>query len=192
MVRQEEDEALIELLSSGKEQLSEAVQNVIPQSMYQLSVDDLIEDIEDHHHIGEREALKRVAPMVNKIMVVHYMEHRQELVPVHRLFSDLKKELEEHFVKEEQLVFPLVKSKGFGDEEVRTYIEELKEEHRTICEILRELKQVTRDFNAPQGACPTFIGTYKELSELTQDVLIQIYKENMILFPKGEEKGGNE
>lgn len=191
MVKQEEFKALFELLDGGKGQSREAVRNVIPQSIYQLSVDDLIEDIEDNHHIKEREALKRVAPMVNKIMVVHYMEHRQELVPVHRLFSDLKKELEEHFVKEEQLVFPLVKSKGFGDEEVRTYIEELKEEHGTICEILRELKQVTQDFNAPQGACPTYIGTYKELKELTQDVLVQIYKENMILFPKGEEKGGN-
>lgn len=191
MVKQEDVKALFELLDGGKGHSREAVQNVIPQSIYQLGVDDLIEDIEDNHHIGEREALKRVAPMVNKIMVVHYMEHRQELVPVHRLFSDLKKELEEHFVKEEQLVFPLVKSKGFGDEEVRTYIEELKEEHGTICEILRELKQVTQDFNAPQGACPTYIGTYKKLKELTQDVLVQIYKENMILFPKGEEKGGN-
>lgn len=157
-----------------------------------LSTEDLIDEIEDHHHIGERESLKRLDPLVNKILIVHYEEYRQELVPVHRLFSDLKKELEEHLIKEERLVFPLIKSRGFEDDTVRMYIEELKEEHKIISDILLSLKRVTNDFNAPKGACPTFIATYKELKAVTLDVLEEIYKENVILFPKEEKKGEKE
>lgn len=69
--------------------------------------DTTIADLEAIHHVTEREMMGQIDQLLNKILIVHYPHHGEELTRVHSLFSRAKADLEEHFAKEERLVFPL-------------------------------------------------------------------------------------
>lgn len=173
-------------LKSAKEQYTQQERSMIDDSLYTLNTEDLIDYIEDSHHIGERELLRNLDMLVNKILIVHYEHHSEELIMVHRLFSDLKKELEEHFVKEEQVVFPMMKENVATADQVVSLIEELKTEHLAAGDIIKQLQTVTNDFTPPKGACATFVATYQNLKKLVNDIFLHIYAETSVLFLKFE------
>jgi regulator of cell morphogenesis and NO signaling len=60
-------------------------------------------------------------------------------------------------------------------------------EHDSAGEVLREMRRLSRDFKAPEGACPTWLGFYRGLEEFEQDLHRHIHLENNILFPKALE-----
>ena len=47
---------------------------------------------------------------LNKILLVHYAHHGVMLTKLHHLFGLLRTDLEEHFAREEKLVFPLMRT----------------------------------------------------------------------------------
>lgn len=173
-------------LNNEKDQYTANQQSKISTSLYSLNVEELIDFIEDSHHIEERELLQNLDRLVNKILIVHYEHHSEELIKVHHLFSDLKKELEEHFVKEEQVVFPMMKENAIAEDQLLFLIEGLKAEHEAAGEIIKQLQAVTNDFNPPKDACPTFISTYQNLEKLVNDIFLHIYAETSVLFVKFE------
>lgn len=54
------------------------------------------------------ENLPRTSELTTTILRVHSQNH-QELAQVHKLFHSLKTELEQHLVKEEVVLFPVIK-----------------------------------------------------------------------------------
>ena len=177
-------EDFVSKLNSEKENASANEKNKLDASLYELDVKDLIDFIEDTHHIDERDLLQNLDRLVNKILIVHYEDHSEELLKVHRLFADLKKELEEHFVKEEQIVFPYMKQTAITDDKLLSLIEELKREHEAAGELIKQLQIATNNFKAPKGACPTYISTYQNLERLVNDIFLHIYAETSVLFEK--------
>lgn len=125
--------------------------------------------------------------LINKIMVVHYENHANQLVELHKLFGNLKTELEEHFVKEEKLIFPLVEDAS-PSQEIINYINELEADHDAAGEIIKSIQKVTNGFSAPQDACMTYRRTFDLLNDFVEDIFIHIFKENSILFPEYEKK----
>lgn len=177
-------DAFVQKLNLEKDNYIADKESKLNTSLYQLNVKDLIDFIEDSHHIDERELLYKLDSLVNKILMVHYDHHREELIQVHRLFADLKKELEEHFVKEEHIVFPLMKERNISKEKLLPLIEELKAEHEAAGEIIKQLQEATRNFEPPKDVCPTYISTYQNLKKLVDDIFLHIYAENSVLFEK--------
>jgi len=148
---------------------------------------ELIKHIVNNHHNYTFEALKEIDGLLLKILKVHFYNHGEELLKLHKLFGNLKIELEEHLVKEEGILFPLIEE-YFTDKdenkrvELIKFIEELEAEHDGAGNILKEMEGLTRDFTAPKGACTTFKLTYHKLNELEKDLFVHIHKENSILF----------
>ena len=70
-----------------------------------LDIKEMIDSLIIDHHKRERDLLFEIDPLLNKILSVHFVHHGEELMKLHSLFSDLKKELEEHFVKEEEIIY---------------------------------------------------------------------------------------
>ena len=68
------------------------------ESVADMSTEDLIRLIIDTHHIPERQLWEEITPMLNKIMTVHYEHGKDLFLQLHRQFSLLRAELEEHFV----------------------------------------------------------------------------------------------
>lgn len=148
---------------------------------------ELVNHVVNTHHKYTFETLKEIDGLLLKILKVHFYNHGEELLKLHRLFANLKAELEEHLVKEEKNVFPLIED-YFEDKnenkriKLVELIESLEAEHDGAGNILKEMEEITRDFTVPEGACTTFKLVYHKLSELEKDLFIHIHKENSILF----------
>lgn len=148
---------------------------------------ELMRHIEQTHHDFTKKELREIDALLFKVLKVHFSHHAEELLKVHRLFGALKTELEEHLVKEEENLFPLIR--GYENtknekykEAIEKFIKETEDEHDAAGDILKEMEQITRDFKAPEGACTTFKLVYDKLHNLEKDLFIHIYLENSVLF----------
>ncbi|WP_283591900.1 iron-sulfur cluster repair di-iron protein [Clostridium butanoliproducens] len=147
----------------------------------------LMKNILDTHHEYTKRELKEIDVLLSKILKVHFSHHGEELLKVHRLFGLLKIELEEHLIKEEENLFPLIEKYELTKEEnlkkeIDKFIKETENEHDEAGDILKELEKITRDFKAPEDACTTYKLAYDKIHNLEKDLFIHIYKENSVLF----------
>ncbi|MFK9094657.1 iron-sulfur cluster repair di-iron protein [Bacillus salipaludis] len=142
--------------------------------------------ISNYHRVSEEE-LKMLSPYVTKVSRVHGDNH-PELLKVNELFYEFKKELIEHMEKEEAIVFPLIKQLADGTfenrEEAINKIVELEKEHDHAGEILRQIREVTSDFELPLDACGTYRLVYARLEALEGLTFMHVHLENNILFPR--------
>lgn len=155
----------------------------------ELSDAELIDLILEIHHQPERILLRELDQLVNKVLLAHY-DHGKELVlMLHRNFSELKMELEEHFVKEEKELFPVMRKQVKTEAEraaIKSQLLELEGEHDGAGEIIKHLIKETDDFTPPEYACPTMKAVYAKLHELADDIFLHIAKENSVLFKRYE------
>ncbi|MFP4370764.1 MAG: iron-sulfur cluster repair di-iron protein [bacterium] len=154
-----------------------------------LSQSKLIEYIIDKHHGFLKQTLAQLSELTTKILRAHRENHGEILKKVHRLFNTLKMELEEHLIKEEEEIFPLIKeySKSEAtakDEETLKGILELENEHDKAGDIIKELREVTADYRLPEDACNSFKLCYSLLEDLESDLFQHIHLENNILFAR--------
>lgn len=159
------------------------------ERLEKMTVPDLIDYIMDTHHSKERLLLAEIDELINKVLVVHYEHHPQQLIPLHGLFSDLRKELQQHFAKEEKLIFPYMKNNLPGDKGA-DYVKSLEDEHDAAGDLIKEITACTNDFTAPEDGCASYHLLFQKLQELVKDIYIHIFTENSLLFQKYE--GGTE
>lgn len=142
--------------------------------------------IANYHRVSEEE-LTQLSPYVTKVSRVHGDNH-PELLKVHELFYEFKKELIEHMQKEEEIVFPIIRKLIDGTienrEETIAMVVELEKEHDHAGEILRQLRAVTSDYDLPYDACGTYQLVYKRLEDLEGLTFMHVHLENNILFPR--------
>ena len=153
----------------------------------ELSDAELIDLIMEIHHKPERALLKELDQLVNKILLAHYDHDKELVLMLHRNFSELKMELEEHFAKEEKELFPSMRKPDKTPEEraaIKSNIVELEGEHDGAGEIIKHLMKETNDFTTPEFACPTMKAAYAKLHELADDIYLHIAKENSVLFKR--------
>lgn len=155
-----------------------------------LDIKEMVDSLVIDHHKRERDLLFEIDPLLNKILSVHFEHHGEDLMKLHSLFADLKKELEEHFVKEEEITFPLMLENESPSLEVIKRVEELETDHEKAGDIIKEMIELTDWFNPPEDACRTYVHTFNLLEKLVKDVFVHIFKENSIMFEKYRENGG--
>ncbi|SHK24674.1 regulator of cell morphogenesis and NO signaling [Clostridium cavendishii DSM 21758] len=146
----------------------------------------LVDYVIETHHQYLNEELPKISELTLKILKVHGKTH-EELFKVHKLFNALRTELEEHLVKEESLVFPMIKryeleKNNDNRDKLLKLLNELEGEHTGAGDIIKELREVTDHYIVPKDACKTFEVTYRKLRELEEDTFQHIHLENNILF----------
>ncbi|HKL57004.1 MAG TPA: DUF542 domain-containing protein [Sphaerochaeta sp.] len=177
-----------EFLSSLEAFLADAQNKykaTVDPSLYAMGVGELIDHIEATHHIAERTLIASVDDKLNTVLRAHYKNHKQELLRVHSLFSDLRKELLQHFVEEEEEVFPLLREKATPGSILM--VESLEDDHVAAGDLIKALQEATHSFKAPSDGCPTYVALYALMKALVEDIFLHIFKENSILFPKYKE-----
>jgi len=158
------------------------------------SPDFLADYIFNKHHQYYYDEAPVIYELVMKV-ANHHGERYPELLQVYKLYTNLSKELDEHFAKEEKILFPFIKalvlSKQTGNvQEVQSQfslsapIQMMETDHEAAGEILAELSAVTNQYTPPQDACNSFQFLYQKLKELDEDLHQHIHLENNILFPK--------
>jgi len=155
----------------------------------QEKMTDLIDYIVNTHHQFMRVELPVLNELLNRILNAHYLKEGELLGRIHKLFYQLRGEIEEHLIKEEKLLFPIIKEyedKGTDEklEKALKVMAETEDEHDHAGDILKEVRRLTANYQLPEGVCRTFALTYDKFEEIEQDLFQHIHLENNILFER--------
>lgn len=153
-----------------------------------LSNKELISHIVNRHHAFLTKELPLLSEYVTKILRVHG-SHHPELSRLHTLFHQFKMEMEQHLIKEETMIFPLIQEYETQPspellEKIRQGINELEQEHTQAGDLLKEMRELTHDYQLPTDACHTYTVTFHKLEEAEADTFQHVHLENHILFPR--------
>ncbi|PLZ94113.1 iron-sulfur cluster repair di-iron protein [Fischerella thermalis] len=155
-----------------------------------LSLTELMDHIERIHHVYLHTELPRLEKMVTKVAAVHG-EKDPLLQQIKDVFLALSAELTTHLLKEEQVLFPMIRQLEAGDTlpsfhcgTIANPVHRMEFEHNEAGEALRQLRQLTDDFTAPAWACHTYRALLDGLLTFEQDMHQHIHKENNVLFPR--------
>ena len=158
-----------------------------------LTMTELADDIERTHHAYLREELPRLGDLVKKVSAVHGQAHPW-LSRLRSVYAELVAELEPHMLKEEQILFPLIReldqattTPSFHCGSVGNPIRMMEMEHQNAGAALDRIREMTTDYEIPEGACNSFRAMLSGLEHLEADLHLHIHKENEILFPKASE-----
>lgn len=154
------------------------------------SMTELADHIVETHHVYLRRELPRLASMADKVVQAHSERH-PELLALRETLGLLKNELESHMLKEEQILFPMIRQlesatvlPDFHCGSVNGPIGVMEHEHDNAGDALARMRDLTGGYAPPGDACNTYRALLAGLAELEADTHRHIHKENNILFPK--------
>lgn len=155
-----------------------------------MTLTELADHIESTHHAYLKEELPRLDFMTEKVARVHG-EHEPRLARTRQAFLALKAELEPHMMKEERILFPIIReleqSNGplqFHCGSVANPIRQMEHEHDQAGNALAILSESTDCYTPPEWACNTYRAMLDSLARLETDMHQHVHKENNVLFPK--------
>lgn len=158
---------------------------------------ELIDYIVEKHHVYTREAIARLAPLMDKVCNRHGEQH-EELFEVQKIFRLLSEELLVHLRKEEMMLFPYIKvlaavvSTNLPITEppfktVQNPVRMMMTEHDAAGDFLKQMRSAANDYQLPESVCPSYTALYFGLEELERDLHRHIHLENNVLFPQAIE-----
>ncbi|MBT6717085.1 MAG: iron-sulfur cluster repair di-iron protein [Nitrospina sp.] len=153
-----------------------------------LNPGELTLHIESKHHEYLKKVFPRISDLLEKVLAAHGERH-PELKSVQKAYSHLREDLEPHLMKEERVLFPLIRqleSQGLGTDMTATEgpVRVMLMEHDSAGELLKQIRDLTENFKTPEDGCQSFNLLYEELRLLELDTHLHIHKENNILFKK--------
>lgn len=151
--------------------------------------DVLVDHIEATHHRYLWDEMPRVTALLDKIVTVHGARH-PELVEVASCFARVRADLEPHLVKEERVLFPMIRElatsasmPSFHCGSLRNPISVMLSEHDAVGDLLARLRRLTDGHTAPADGCASYVACFAAMAELEADTHLHIHKENNVLFP---------
>lgn len=155
-----------------------------------MKLDVLIDHIYDNHHKYIYEHGPVTAEFINKVAHVHGERH-PETIEIAKLYNGLLAELQQHMMKEEQILFPAIKrmlnESGSIGSFVNGPISVMQMEHDNVGDILKKMNALSGDYKPPADGCNTYRAAYANLKDMEDDIHLHIHLENNILFPKAIE-----
>lgn len=155
-----------------------------------LSLTELADHIERIHHAYLHAELPRLEKMVTKVAAVHD-DKEPRLVQIKEVFLALSAELAIHLMKEEQILFPMIRQLEASDTlptfhcgTIANPVRRMEFEHDEAGDALRQLRQLTDEFTPPEWACNTYRALLDALLTFEQDMHQHVHKENNVLFPQ--------
>lgn len=159
-----------------------------------MTMTELADHIEQTHHLYLRSELPRLEALIDKVTSAH-SETYPWLKDLKVTFADLMAELQPHMLKEEQILFPMIReldratsAPAFHCGNVNNPIHVMEQEHDNAGRGLGLLRELTSDFAPPETACNSFRAMLDGLATLETDMHEHIHKENNVLFVNASEK----
>ncbi|TKK64989.1 hypothetical protein FC093_21015 [Ilyomonas limi] len=164
------------------------------QELYTWDIEMLIDYIIDFHHQYVKDNAVIIYNLAQKVMYRHSENHPEFKKLASQIFLFLHGLLN-HLTKEEKLLFPemkqLIKNKKITGTAIYTTLDLIKDavilmqkQHLVAEEDLNVFRELTNDYQVPEDTCALCNLLFKKMSEFENDLLMHIYLENKILFPK--------
>lgn len=143
----------------------------------------LTRHIETRYHARHREQLPQLAAMAERVEDVHFGDTG---VPegLSLLLRQMIGEMEVHMKKEELILFPAIRKGGMPG--IEHPIAVMRADHAGHDREVTEIRRLTANLTLPDGACGTWTGLYRGLTEFIADLTEHMRLENDVLFPQFE------
>jgi len=177
------------------EEIQELTREPEERDWTEAELGELLDHIISTHHLYLKEAMPRLWSLAVKVSEVHGERH-PEIRELRREMSGLFGELEPHMMKEEQILFPLIRAiadQGWevaaaqGSPEAPMRVMEM--EHDNAGKVLKRMRELAGDYRPPEDACVSFRALYAGLKEMEQDLHRHIHLENNVLHPRVRDLG---
>jgi len=157
----------------------------------------LAQYVVNNHHTYVKNAIPEITAHLQKVYNAHAKKYSY-IAEVQNAFALVAEEMTSHMMKEERILFPLIKylaetqkfnekpkTGGFGT--IKNPIMQMEAEHVSAGGAMEIIRSLTNNYSLPEDACTTFKVTYKELDAFEKDLHKHVHLENNILFPKAIE-----
>ena len=162
------------------------------------SLAELADYIVARHHAYLRQEMPEIAQMIEKVLTAHGSNHSDSLLPLQKTFAGLQAELTLHMMKEEMVLFPLVKRMEAAADARRVLpaapggsvsnpIRMMEDDHDSAATALREMRRLTSGYTVPPDGCNTYRALFQRIQALEADLHVHIHLENNVLFPRAAE-----
>jgi regulator of cell morphogenesis and NO signaling len=168
-----------------------AATDIVPEvNLTELSLTELADHIERIHHAYLHTELPWLEKLVTKVAAVHG-EKASRLIEIKDIFLALSAELAPHLIKEEQILFPMIRQleasstiPTFHCGTISNPVHRMEFEHEEAGHALAQLRHLTENFTPPDWACNTYRVMLNALATFEQDMHQHVHKENNVLFPR--------
>ena len=140
---------------------------------------ELTDYIFENFHQKHRRQLPELIRLARRVEAVHG-ERPECPVGLADHLQIMQQELESHMMKEEQILFPILKRGMIA--EAQGPIRVMEMEHDQHGDALQTLLDLTNDITPPVNACNTWRALYAGLDEFRTDLMEHIHLENNVLF----------
>jgi len=158
-----------------------------------MGLADLADHIEATHHAYLREELPRLDFLTEKVAQVHG-DAEPRLREIRQVFVSCRQELEDHMLKEERVLFPMIRELEQVEGPVNFHcgplanpIRMMEREHDQAGDAMSRFKELTDGYLPPDWACNTYRAMVDGLAAFERDMHQHVHKENNVLFPRALE-----
>lgn len=141
---------------------------------------ELIEHIIERFHNRHREQLPELITLAEKVENVH-ADREDCPVGTAALLEKIHAELSQHMMKEENILFPMIKMGNYATAAMPIRVMEM--EHDEAGQDVEVLKSITNHLTPPEDACFSWRALYSGINAFIDDLMHHIHLENNILFP---------
>lgn len=173
--RKEVDVAVIEA------ELAELARQPLDKDWRSAPLSEIIDHIIVYYHDRHRGQLPELIQQATKVERVH-ADKADVPRGLTRYLIMLDEELSSHMMKEEQILFPMIRQ-GMGRHAAGP-ISVMESEHNEAGELLEAIKRTTNNITPPPQACVTWQAMYRGIAEMIDDLQQHISLENNVLFPR--------
>lgn len=172
------------------EELTQVASGAAPADWASMDAAELVDHIEATHHHYLWEELPRLAALVAKVELVHGDRH-PELHDIAACYTEIRNDLEPHMVKEERVLFPMIRELAGATElpafhcgSLENPISVMLREHDAVGDLLARLRELTGGYEPPEDGCASYRACFEGLEALEADTHLHVHKENNLLFPR--------
>ena len=155
-----------------------------------MPLTELADHIVETHHAYVRSELPRLAKMTARVAAVHG-DKDARLAQLNETFMGIAAELSNHMMKEEQILFPLIRQLDASESAPASHcgsianpIQQMESEHDSAGDALKRMHELTDSYTPPDWACNTYRAMLDGLAQFEGDLHQHIHKENNVLFPR--------
>lgn len=157
----------------------------------------VIQYLSGENQTSLRKSLAQAAELTGRAIIDQRPPLCRVLLPLYRLFQDLRREAEEHIELQRTRLFPtllnlerLQRTGGepaFVLDEVLETIRMLSQGQLALSGILDDMRDLTRGYQPPPDSCASYHSLLKALSAIHVELLSQFQVENDLVFPRATE-----
>lgn len=143
----------------------------------------LIDHILTRFHQMHREDLASLMPLADRVEHVH-ADDGDVPTGLADAIRTLAREMEDHMIKEEMILFPAMRAGGGPGLEQPIAV--MRADHDDHVETTALIRRLTNNLTPPAHACGSWRSLYGGLAALLDDLATHIALENDVLFPRFE------